>query len=124
MLAVQLPFRMPSALAELATWAGALFNIDFGQVASPECSMADSDPGTIAITKFATTHVVFLCLNAILLIVGRCRNDDGHAFNAMTALYSIALGSLVRSCAQRLDCTWHDPVKFAAGTEVRSMIPG
>ena len=48
MLAVQLPFRMPSALAELATWAGALFNIDFGQVASPECSMADSDPGTIS----------------------------------------------------------------------------
>ena len=48
MLAVQLPFRMPSALAELATWAGALFNIDFGQVASPECSMADSAPGTIS----------------------------------------------------------------------------
>ena len=78
--------------------------------------MADSDPGTIASTKFATTHVVYLCLNIVLVIVGRSRGDTAHAFNAMTALYSIALGTLVQSCAQRLDCTWQNTIEVVVGS--------
>jgi hypothetical protein len=78
--------------------------------------MADSDAGTIASTKFATTHVVYLCLNVVLAIVGHWRGDSAHAFNAMTALYSIALGTLVQSCVQRLDCTWQDTIEVVIGS--------
>ena len=33
------------------------------------------------------------------------KGDKAHAFNAITATFTLALGALVRSCANRLDCS-------------------
>jgi hypothetical protein len=104
-LALQLPFGMPSVLAKIAAWIGALFSFDFGQIASPECTMSGHWPETILLTKFAATHGLFLGLCALLAIVGCCTNDRAHAVNATMAVYTLALGTLVRSCAQFLACS-------------------
>eukprot|EP01052_Picozoa_sp_SAG31_P031446 SAG31_NODE_3332_length_4395_cov_3.833799_3_plen_278_part_00 len=44
-------------------------------------------------------------MNALLVVVGKARGDNAHAANAITATYTLAVGSLVKSCATRLDCS-------------------
>ena len=103
LLALHLPFRFPIVLQELAHWLSSLINIDVGQVVSPECSMAGSAASTVMMTKFIATHFVYIGLNILLLVVGTVKGDRAHAFNAITATFTIALGALVKSCANRMD---------------------
>jgi hypothetical protein len=104
-LALQLPFGMPSVLAKTTVWIGALFSFDFGQIASPECTISGHWPETILLTNFAATHGLFLGLCALLAIVGCYTNDRAHAVNATMVLYTPALDTLVHSCAQSLACS-------------------
>eukprot|EP01051_Picozoa_sp_SAG22_P001444 SAG22_NODE_56_length_23716_cov_11.146759_23_plen_1059_part_00 len=105
LLALHLPFRFPLVLQQFAEWLSSFINIDFGQVASPECSMAGTDASTIMMTKFVATHFVYIGVNVLLVVLGKAKSDKAHAFNAVTATFTLALGALVRSCAQRLDCS-------------------
>eukprot|EP01051_Picozoa_sp_SAG22_P012327 SAG22_NODE_1271_length_4929_cov_4.159420_4_plen_291_part_00 len=70
----------------------------------------------IMLTKFVATHIVYVGLNVVLFLVGKAKGDTPHALNAITATFTVALGALVRSCANRLPCS---EVTFNGTTTIR-----
>jgi len=99
-MALQLPFGFPDALIELSRMLGGLFTFDFGVLASPECNVQDEPIETVLLYKFGFTQgAFFLLLGTIFLAKLHCgEHNNLHASNAGTALYTLSLSMLARSC--------------------------
>ena len=73
---------------------------------SPECVEFSDDASAIFLSKFLLTHVSYIGLNVVLLlpkVTGKRRRL--HATNAMVAVWTIALGPLIKSCMRAVDCS-------------------
>jgi hypothetical protein len=71
--------------------------------------------------KFCLTHVCFFALNLVLTlpkITGHHRAL--HSTNAMIAVYTQAVGSLVRKCIQTVDCSFQEDL---GGVYTLNMMP-
>ena len=79
------------------------------------------DPVELFFFKFCLTHVCFFALNLVLTlpkITGHHRAL--HSTNAMIAVYTQAVGSLVRKCIQTVDCTFQEDL---GGVYTLNMMP-
>ena len=73
--------------------------------------------------KFLLTHLAFFLLLVSLSVPGfldeknklHCRNKL-HCWNARTAAYTIAISSVVKSCARCFDCTSRGTTEFTTST--------
>jgi len=101
-MALQLPFGFPDALIKLSRMLGGLFTFDFGVLASPECNVQDEPIETVLLYKFGFTQgAFFLLLGTIFLAKLHCgEHNNLHASNAGTALYTLSLSMLARSCVR------------------------
>eukprot|EP01051_Picozoa_sp_SAG22_P009453 SAG22_NODE_790_length_7216_cov_5.198820_9_plen_97_part_00 len=80
--------------------------------------MAGSAASTVMLTKFIATHFVYIGLNIRFVVVGEMKGGRAHAFNAITATFTIAVGALVKSCANRLEPQTTRPnERFVAGVD-------
>jgi hypothetical protein len=100
------PFRLPTLLQSLGNFLTSVFSFDFGQLSSPECQLSTNDPAQLFVSKFVLTHAVFWACCVVLTVpMIISRRTRLHAVNALTALFTIAMAMLVRSCVKALDCT-------------------
>jgi hypothetical protein len=110
LLSFQLPFRLPEILPDLSGWIAGFFAVDFSQMASAECRFGDQLPVVIHLWKFIAGNVAVLTTAGLVFLAGVRLKQRDHAFNAATALFTVSVGSLVKSCIERLKCTKHEEV--------------
>eukprot|EP01047_Picozoa_sp_COSAG01_P047936 COSAG01_NODE_4625_length_4865_cov_7.434326_3_plen_365_part_00 len=106
-------------MIEFAAFVSKLFSPDFGAVGfySPECDSshnisvlkADEDEYSSALDIFAqrmlVTHLSFAGLCLLLTVPAMTGHERAmHSVNARTAAYTLAVGSLIRSCVEVFDC--------------------
>ena len=118
---------------KFAEWFGTIVSPDMGQigVGAPEClnttqvTNTDMDAENAQtmdtfLKKMALTHVSFFAICILLTIPAIAGHERWlHSTNARTAVYTLALGSLVRSCARCLDCSQevHEWCSFSVGED-------
>lgn len=109
--ALQLPVGFPDVVQKIAHWAAAAVSFDFGVLTSPEC-YASKEAGALQVMtgRFLLTNAVF-CGFALALALGKlccaeaCTRQRLHSTNALTALYTLSVGALAKSCLHTFDCT-------------------
>ena len=104
-----LPFRWPGFIEQTASYGVALFSLDFGLLASPECLDVTDNPRQLFAGKFVMTHLAYLAFNGILRVPKICGAGSRlHSTNAIIAVYCFSVAPLVKSCIRTIDCTIQD----------------
>ena len=103
----QLPIGFPLELAQFSRYFSGIVSFDIGQLASPECSV-DQTQGVVYMLffRFITTHVTFVAFCAVLVFL--CRHGEQHkrhTTNCLLAIYTLCIGTLIKSCVNTVKCT-------------------
>ena len=99
-----LPFGMPKFLGAIGAWIAQIVSIDM-QFGNPECEMEVPDPLSVFKLKFFFTHVVFVLFLVALSVPAVFGEQHRlHATNARIAVYTMAVGALVKSCVSSIAC--------------------
>eukprot|EP01043_Picozoa_sp_COSAG02_P020043 COSAG02_NODE_980_length_15492_cov_12.941727_1_plen_2373_part_10 len=102
-----MPVGFPLDLAWISRYLSGIVSFDIGQLLSPECALDQSSSIVYMLFfKFLTTQVTFIGFCVVLTVL--CKHGvhhTRHTINCLLAVYTLCIGTLVKSCINTVKCT-------------------